>query len=157
MLKNKGLWLFSVILLIMIIVRLVQTVPEKFCSNKKNNNRQREETVSVKTEKVRFADLAEMEEMTGTLISKGKQIVSPKVSGRLLQIKVNIGDKVKKGSIIALIDPYSYKQVYEKAKAGLTIAKANYSQAEDAFRIAEKDIAHHKELFSKGFFISVRI
>jgi RND family efflux transporter MFP subunit len=149
--RNKGIWFFFLLLTILIIIRLVQTVPEKLSSNKKNYKRQREESVSVKTEKIRIADISETEVFAGTLTAKGKQIVSPKVAGRLTQIKVNIGDKVKKGSIVALIDSYNYQQVYDKTRAGLTIARANYSQAEDAFKIAEKEMAHQKELFNRGF------
>lgn len=50
------------------------------------------------------------------------------VSGKLIERPVNIGDTVKKGDIIARLDPRDFKARVKSAKAELKKAKQNYTR-----------------------------
>lgn len=59
-----------------------------------------------------------------------------KVSGPLIKLNVTVGQNVKKGDIIAEIDPFDYRLRYEAAKSSHTIAK---TQLERAKRLLSKN------------------
>lgn len=65
----------------------------------------------------------------GTVRSRTVAKIAPKLNARILQVKVNAGDFVKKGDIIALLDERIYQAAYNETKAALTAAKALAVQA----------------------------
>ena len=80
--------------------------------------------------------------------------VSPRIPGRVIEVKALLGDRVMKGQILAELDSIELGQAkadYLKAKANLQIARANY-QRED--RLYKKQISSEKEyLDAKGEFL----
>jgi len=66
---------------------------------------------------------------------KGTQL-SFSVNGTISQLKVKVGDPVRKGQLIASVDPTSVRNSYE-------ISHANRQQAEDAYK-------RYKQLYDKG-------
>ncbi len=71
-----------------------------------------------------------------------KQVqVIPKVNGTLEEILVELGDRVKKGQIIAKIDPKDIALQVKQAEAALISAKVNYEKAKALAKIkAENDL-----------------
>ncbi|MDX9869934.1 MAG: efflux RND transporter periplasmic adaptor subunit [Candidatus Cloacimonadales bacterium] len=150
--KKKKVIIFIVIVFFLLIgFRLFQTIPEKLNANSNNMRRMMQGEANVKTGLVTIGDIAEEEEFSGTLNAKNKLLVSPRVSGQLTKIKVNIGDRIAKGSVVALIDPYNYQQAFEKAQASLAIANANFNKADEDLKVSAKELENYKELRKKGF------
>lgn len=79
--------------------------------------------------------------------------VGPRIPGRAINVKAFLGDRVKKGQVLAELDSIELGQAkadYLKAKANLQVASANY-QRED--RLYKKQISSEKEyLDARGEF-----
>lgn len=65
----------------------------------------------------------------GTVRSRIVARLAPKLNARIVEIKVNPGDKVKKGDVIARLDDRDLHAAYNAAAAALTAAQAQASQA----------------------------
>jgi len=84
--------------------------------------------VPVEIEPVRKATLHSIERLTGTLRAGAEFVVAPKIAGRLERLLVNIGDPVKPGQLIAVLDAAEYEEAVAQAEAELAVAKANAEQ-----------------------------
>jgi len=72
----------------------------------------------------------------GTVKSRSEINISPRITARILEIKVNSGDLVQKGDVIARLDPSSQRSRERSAQAALVAAKAQAQKATaDAKRI----------------------
>ncbi|HOP61497.1 MAG TPA: efflux RND transporter periplasmic adaptor subunit, partial [Candidatus Saccharicenans sp.] len=89
---------------------------------------------------------------SGTLIPKSQFVVAPKVSGKLKKLYVNIGDKVTRGQVVALIDDEEYQQQVAQAEADLKVARANFEEARSALELAKKDLERAVTLHQKGIY-----
>ena len=61
--------------------------------------------------------------------------VEPKVSGKLLRLHFDIGDKVKRDALIAEIDDREFRQNVLEAEANLEYAKAKLLEAQGVDRV----------------------
>jgi HlyD family secretion protein len=77
---------------------------------------------------------------TGTLQAVRTVQVGTQVSGQIAQIYVDFNDKVKKGQLLARIDPTLQQQAVQDAEAQLEKAQATLQQAQD-------DYNRNKQLF----------
>ena len=86
-------------------------------------------------------DLAQTITATGTLQAVVTVQVGSQVSGTLSAINVDFNSRVKKGDIIARIDPSLFQAKLEQAKANLASAQAARETAQNAVTNAEAAIA----------------
>lgn len=97
------------------------------------------ETVSAEPQPVyRFAtlergNLESVVSATGTLSAVTTVQVGTQVSGKIVEIKADFNDRVKKGQLIARIDPTILEQQVRDAQAGLERSQAELEQAEREF------------------------
>ena len=77
---------------------------------------------------------------TGTLQAVRTVQVGTQVSGQIAQIYVDFNDKVKKGELLARIDPTLQQQAVQDAEAQLEKTQATLKQAQDEY-------ARNKQLF----------
>jgi HlyD family secretion protein len=86
---------------------------------------------------------------TGTVSALVTVLVGSQISGRIAHLGVDFNSEVKKGQVIAKIDPELFRAAREQARANYIAAKGNLAkakaQAEDAMRQAERS----KELASR--------
>ena len=92
---------------------------------------------------------------TGTLSALVTVQVGTQVSGRIAQLNVDFNSPVKKGELIAKIDPQLFEAAVEQSRANYIEAKANLSkskaQALDAQRqLSRGDVLLKKELISQA-------
>lgn len=71
------------------------------------------------------ADVVETVIATGSLVGLTEVDVGAQVTGQVQKLYVKLGDKVKKGDMIAEIDPRTQLNAIKEAKANLKIARAN--------------------------------
>lgn len=71
---------------------------------------------------------------TGTLQAVRTVQVGTQVSGQIAQIYVDFNDKVKKGQLLARIDPTLQQQAVQDAEAQLEKAQATLQQAQDEYQ-----------------------
>ncbi|MBP1732985.1 MAG: periplasmic component of efflux system [Deltaproteobacteria bacterium] len=88
---------------------------------------------------------------TGTLNAVTTVLVGTQVSGTVKQIYADFNSSVKKGVLIAEIDPATFQAQVEQQRANLMASKANVAKAKTALADAERTMQRNKELFAKNF------
>jgi HlyD family secretion protein len=88
---------------------------------------------------------------TGTLNAVTTVLVGTQVSGTIKQIYADFNSSVKKGQLIAEIDPATFQAQVEQQRANLMASKANVAKAKTALADAERTMQRNKELFAKSF------
>ncbi len=82
------------------------------------------------TARVEQGDILQVVEATGTINAVTTVQVGSQVSGTIAKLYVDFNSKVKKGQLIAQIDPALFQGALEQAKADLENARANLGVAE---------------------------
>lgn len=72
--------------------------------------------------------------------------VEPKVSGKLLRLHFDIGDKVKRDALIAEIDDREFRQNVLEAEANLEYAKAKLLEAQGVAKLKRNEYERRKAL-----------
>jgi RND family efflux transporter MFP subunit len=106
--------------------------------------------VAVEITAIKKATIRDIGNFTGTLIPKSQFVIAPKVSGRLEKLMVNIGDRVERGQLIAILDDEEYSQQVIQAQADLKVAQANLEESLSSLNVAERELERVKELHKKG-------
>lgn len=88
-------------------------------------------------------------EFTGAILPRSRFVVAPKVPGRLERLNVNIGDSVRNGDLIAVLDGEEYAQQSAQARAEMDVNKAQLIEAQSALTVAERDAERVRELHAQ--------
>ena len=118
-------------------------------SGKPENKTRRVSAVGVEVVPVRKADIRDIGLFTGTLLPRAKFIVAPKISGRLEKLLVNVGDKVKRGQLIAVLEDDEYLQQVNQAQAELDVVKARLEESMSNLDIARREFDRARVLREK--------
>ncbi len=110
----------------------------------------KENEIKYRTEKVARGDIVATVTATGTVNAVTTVLVGTQVSGTIQNIFVDFNSPVKKGQIIALIDPATVEAQVAQARANLLSAKANLEKSEAAFADAKRTMDRSRELLSKN-------
>ena len=102
-----------------------------------------------RTEKIVRGDIEMSITATGTVNPVTTVLVGTQVSGTIKKIYVDFNSPVKKGQLIALIDPALFEAQVNQAKANLLSAKANLEKAEATVVDAKRTMDRNKELLAK--------
>ncbi len=106
--------------------------------------------VAVEIEPVKKATISDTGNFTGTLEPKSQFMVAPKIAGRLEKLMVDIGDKVIRNQLIAVLDDEEYSQQLRQAEADLLVAKANLEESRSSVDVSKREMARVEELHKKG-------
>ena len=111
--------------------------------------RQREAVASsgaYRTAKVERGDIRVAISSTGTLSAISTVTVGSQVSGQVTQVLADFNDKVRKGQVIARIDPKTYEAQIAQGNAQVANAQATLSQARATLLNAELDYQRKADL-----------
>ena len=112
----------------------------KASAAKKGSSRQgRNVPVAVEVVPIKKGTIQDLGFFTGSLYPLSKFIVAPKIGGRLEKILVNIGDSVKGGQLVAILDDEEYRQQVSQAKAELEVAQANLQERKNILGNAKRE------------------
>jgi HlyD family secretion protein len=103
-----------------------------------------------RTERIARGDIIETVTATGNVNAVTTVLVGTQVSGTIKHIYVDFNSPVKKGQLIAQIDPSTFEAQVEQAKANLFAAKANLQKAEALLVDAKRTMDRNRELFSRN-------
>jgi len=103
-----------------------------------------------KTEKVTKGDIITSVTATGTVNAVTTVLVGTQVSGTISKIYVDFNSPVKKGQLIAQIDPALFEAQVAQSKANLVAAQANVEKADATLADAKRTRERNAELFSKN-------
>jgi HlyD family secretion protein len=102
------------------------------------------------TEKVTLGDLRETVTATGTLNPLDAVEVGAEVSGRVLEVSVDVNDRVKAGQVLVKIDPTSFEARTEESQAQLRSARASLKNAQTTVTEATLKAERTKNLHQRG-------
>jgi len=106
--------------------------------------------MSFRTEKVIKGDIVSMVTATGTVNAVTTVLVGTQVSGTVKKIYADFNTKVKKGQLIARIDPATFEAQVAQARANLLAAKANLEKSEATLVDTKRTMERNRELLSKN-------
>ncbi|HUJ19371.1 MAG TPA: efflux RND transporter periplasmic adaptor subunit [Nitrospirota bacterium] len=103
-----------------------------------------------RTESVTKGDIQQTITATGTVNAVTTVLVGTQVSGTIKTLFVDFNSRVKKGQIIAQIDPSTFESQVQQAQANLLAAQANLDKSNSALVDATRTYERNKELFAKN-------
>ncbi|GMU96865.1 MULTISPECIES: efflux RND transporter periplasmic adaptor subunit [Ignavibacterium] len=110
----------------------------------------KEEIILVTTEKVEKRTITQTVAATGTIEPEFKVVITPEVTGEIIELPVKEGDHVKKGQLLIRIKGDQYKAQKEQLEAGLQSAKASLKIREAELQKVTSDYNRIKELHAKN-------
>jgi len=103
-----------------------------------------------RTEKVTKGDVRATVTATGTVNAVTTVLVGTQVSGTIKTLHVDFNSPVKKGQLLAQIDPATFDAQVGQARANLSLAKANVEKAEAALIDAKRTMERNKILHARN-------
>lgn len=142
--KNISFWKKALLLLLAVAVG-VGLFMWKGKSNKTTSS-QKYTTVPV-----RKADMKESVASSGSLAPLSTTKVGALVSGEILKIYVDYNTEVKKGDLMAIIDPTQIQAAYDQAEASLSTAKEDLATSKMSYDLAKANYNRYKSLYEKDY------
>lgn len=99
-----------------------------------------------RTEKVSRGDIESSVTATGAVNAVTTVLVGTQVSGTIKELHVDFNSVVKKGQLIAQIDPANFEAQVDQARANLKVAEANLEKAEAATLDAKRIMDRNRDL-----------
>jgi RND family efflux transporter MFP subunit len=139
------------IFVVLVLVGLLgwQVFRRASTSLKGSPRRRQAVAVAVEVVPVKRATIRDVKFFTGSLLPKSYFVVAPKIAGRLEKLLVNIGDHVKRGQLIAVLDAEEYAQQVEQARAEMEVAKATVEENRSALDVAQREFERAQALRQK--------
>ena len=135
LLTKKSIFLISIALLVIIILISI------FKPNK----------VRYVTKPITKESLVEYVEASGTIKPINTIAVGTQVSGTVYKIYVDYNSVVKKGDLLAELDPSLFQANVDQSTAKLNNAKAAYSKASSTLNYKRNNYRRYKRLYDKHF------
>ena len=107
--------------------------------------------VKYETRKVRRCTITEVVEASGTINPVNTVSVGSTVSGLIKEIYVDFNSVVKKGQILAQIDPANFQASVDQATAQINNAQANLANTQAVMEMSRKTYNRYKNLYAKNF------
>lgn len=139
--KKRIIW----ILIIFVVVALIAGVIAK----KKGLIGKPDET-KVATEKVTKRTIVEVVSASGKIAPEFEVKLSPDVSGEVIQLYVKEGDLIKKGQLLAKINPELYLSNYDRTVAALNTSQANLANAKARLAQVNSQFINAKSSFDRS-------
>ena len=134
--KRKRILIFSGIVAVLVVLTLVAVL------------RKKEPVITVQTEKVARRDVVERVVATGKIQPVIQVVISPEVSGEIIELAVKEGQRVRKGDLLLKIKPDFYLAALNQAKAGYESSIASKDEAAANLVKADADFKRNNELFN---------
>ena len=123
---------------------------QKMSASRQGVDRQRRNApVAVEVMPIKIATIQEVGSFTGTLYPLSSFVLAPKIAGRLEKIMVHIGDTVKSGQLVAVLDDDEYRQQVSQARAELEVAQATLQERKSTLDNARREYERTVELRNK--------
>jgi RND family efflux transporter MFP subunit len=105
--------------------------------------------MTVELAPVARADVTERLLVVGNLVGAQTVEVAPKVSGRLQSVEVRIGDPVRRGQLIALVEDQEIREQVKQAEASYQVSQATIRQREADLKFAETNLERSRSLYER--------
>lgn len=106
--------------------------------------------VPVEVEVVGQRTIANEITLSGRVFADKDIMVLPKIPGKVTSVRVSIGDRVKKGDTLFVMDSEDVQKQVDQAKEGLDRAKEAYAMAEKQVAEAKANLENLQKLHGQG-------
>ncbi len=106
-------------------------------------------TVSVDLASAEIGQVREVLLLTGALKPRESVDVTPKATGRLVETHFRVGDRVKKGDLIAELEDDELQQRMRRAEAAIAVSDANVAQRKAELDSIKANLARAQQLFEE--------
>lgn len=107
--------------------------------------------IKYKTETVERCTITQFVEASGTINPVNTVSVGSTVSGLIKEIYVDFNSEVKKGQLLAQIDPANFEAQVQQNQAQINNAAANLSKLQAVADYDQKQYERYKNLYAKNF------
>ena len=107
--------------------------------------------VRYETKKLETCTITQVVEASGTINPVNIVSVGSTVSGLMKEIYVDFNSEVKKGQLLAQIDPANFQASVDQNRAQINNAQANLAKLNAQLVMAEKTYNRYKNLYAKNF------
>ncbi len=104
---------------------------------------------SVQLARVRLEDVTSRVRAPGKIEPKTQVKISADIAGKVLDLRVKEGDRVKRGQLMLQLDDTQYRASHRQAQAGLASAKARLREAESSLRVSDANFERQRTLFQQ--------
>ena len=121
---------------------IIQTIFFVFsgCAKKEEvAKKQREFSLPVQIGKIIIKDVTDQVRAVGNIRAEQRVTINAEVEGQIKQVKVEEGDEVAVGNLLARIDSREYELEVEELEAELSAAKEEFKKAIEGLRPEEKE------------------
>jgi len=94
-------------------------------------------------------DLSAHLTVVGNLIGLQTVDIAPRTAGRLLSVNVQMGDRVRRGQVMAKVEDREIVEQVRQAEASQEVARATIRQREADLKVAELNFERSKNLFQR--------
>ena len=105
--------------------------------------------VSVTVEKIEKRDLEAIVSVSGKIQPKKSVNVSAETSGKVVDLAVQEGDRVKKGQFLLQIDPRNLQSNFNNRQASLDAAQSQLEQTKQAVESAKLSVKQSEDTFKR--------
>jgi HlyD family secretion protein len=135
--RKKIIWIAVGSIILLIILKSV------FCGKKIPG-------ITVQTEKAVRRDVTQLVSATGIINPVYQVVITPEVTGEIVELPVKEGDRVKKNQLLIRIKPDSYVAQRDRAKATLESAQATLEMKKIEKDFIESNYKRTQQLFRDG-------
>jgi RND family efflux transporter MFP subunit len=107
-------------------------------------------TLAVELGAATRGSMSDLVTVVGNLEGQASVDVSSKVSGRLEEVAVRIGDRVAKGGILARVESRELTEQVRQAEASFDVARATVRQREADLKFAQTNLDRSRSLFERS-------
>jgi len=138
MFKKKKTWIILAVLLLVILI-IWAVIKGKSSSG-----------LPVSVEVAELGDIIETVSANGKIQPAQDVIISPYISGEVVELYVKEGDEVSAGDLLVKIDPEIYISAYERAEANLNSQQANLANSKARLAQSEASYKNTKISFERN-------
>lgn len=111
---------------------------------------------AVRVDPVRSEPLTQTVPVIGRLVARQAGSVAARISGPILEFRVQVGDRVNAGDVIAVLDSATMKAERDLAAAGLSLARAELDTRKAEITLAQQELQRIEGLKTSAAFSQAR-
>lgn len=106
--------------------------------------------VPVAVDAVKRGDVAKELVASGQLFGEQSVVVSPKISGKVASVPVDVGSEVGAGSVLFALEDSDIRAQVQQAEAAVAVSRAKLKATQDSRESAAKQYERYKKLYEQG-------
>ncbi|MEO3429073.1 efflux RND transporter periplasmic adaptor subunit [Pelagibius sp. CAU 1746] len=115
-----------------------------------------QDVARVRVDAVRSEPLSQTVPVIGRLVARQAGSVAARISGPILEFRVEVGDRVTAGDVIAVLDDATKRAERDLAAAGLAVARAELKTKQAQITLAQQELKRLEGLKKSAAFSQAR-